>query len=206
MYLSRIKDDMLLKYHLLKSCQNKKFGMLNAVSTAFSDRLLINLSTSSSLTTLPQGYRKYLGRNQIQFLVRSISMGAFAVQGLAYYLFKMFFQQNMDDKARMAAMERERRMRYRNMEVNFDRRRQDMELRMQERQLESELNWMEANPGKTPPWIEQRLSNTTSYSDFIPSSPIDDGEPFDLGLNFDEDGEKPKGRVRGSDGKFKKKE
>jgi hypothetical protein len=134
------------------------------------------------------------------------SMGAFAVQGLAYYLFKMFFQQNMDDKARMAAMERERRMRYRNMEVNFDRRRQDMELRMQERQLESELNWMEANPGKTPPWIEQRLSNTTSYSDFIPSSPIDDGEPFDLGLNFDEDSEKPKGRVRGSDGKFKKKE
>lgn len=115
------------------------------------------------------------------------AMGAFAVQGLAYYLFKMFFQQNMDDKARMAAMERERRMRYRNMEVNFDRRRQDMELRMQEKQLEYELSWMEANPGKTPPWIEQRMSNATSYGDFIPKTSIEDINPIDLGLNFDED-------------------
>ena len=52
------------------------------------------------------------------------SMAAFAVQGLAYYLFKMFFQQGMDEKARLAAMERERRNRYRSMEVNFDSRRQ----------------------------------------------------------------------------------
>ena len=31
------------------------------------------------------------------------AMAAFAVQGLAYYLFKMFFQQGMDERARMAA-------------------------------------------------------------------------------------------------------
>ena len=118
------------------------------------------------------------------------SMAAFAVQGLAYYLFKMFFQQGMDDKARMATMERERRTRYRSMEVNFDSRRQDMEMRMQEAQLESELDWMEHNPG---------------YSDFVPKVPINDNnQPLSLGLDFEE--EELKGRVRGTDGKFKKKE
>ena len=59
------------------------------------------------------------------------AMAAFAVQGLAYYLFKMFFQQGMDERARMASQERERRNRYRSMEFTFDRRRQDMEMRMQ---------------------------------------------------------------------------
>jgi len=132
------------------------------------------------------------------------SMAAFAVQGLAYYLFKMFFQQGMDEKARLAAMERERRNRYRTMEVNFDSRRQDMEMRMQEAQLEAELKWMEDNPGKTPPWVQQRMTQPPSnYSDFIPNTSIEEKTPINLGLDFNED--KPK-RVRGSDGKFKKKE
>lgn len=133
------------------------------------------------------------------------AMAAFAVQGLAYYIFKMFFQQSMDDKARMATMERERRTRYRSMEVNFDSRRQDMEMKMQEAQLETELEWMERNPGKTPPWVQQRVSQPPSnYSDFVPNTGINEpNSPLSLGLDFDEaSGD----RVRGTDGKFKKKE
>ena len=131
------------------------------------------------------------------------SMAAFAVQGLAYYIFKMFFQQGMDDKARMASMERERRNRYRSMEVNFDSRRQDMEMRMQEAQLETELKWMEENPGKTPPWVQQRISQPPSgYSDFVPNTSIK--EPLSLGLDFNP--EEKSNKVRGADGKFKKKE
>jgi len=129
------------------------------------------------------------------------AMAAFAVQGLAYYIFKMFFQQSMDDKARMATMERERRTRYRSMEVNFDSRRQDMEMKMQEAQLETELEWMERNPGKTPPWVEARMySNSLDSTDFIPST--EPKSPLSLGLDFAEE----QSRVRGTDGKFKKKE
>ena len=134
------------------------------------------------------------------------AMAAFAVQGLAYYLFKMFFQQGMDEKARLAAMERERRNRYRTMEVNFDSRRQDMEMRMQEAQLEAELKWMEENPGKTPPWVQQRMSQPASnYADFIPQTSIEEKAPINLGLDFNAEKNKSK-RVRGTDGKFKKKE
>ncbi len=131
------------------------------------------------------------------------AMAAFAVQGLAYYLFKMFFQQGMDERARMAAQERERRNRYRSMEFTFDRRRQDMEIRMQEAQLEAELNWMEEHPGETPPWIEARMyGDSFDSTDFIPKGAVEEKTPINLGLKFEE---KPK-RVRGSDGKFKKKE
>jgi len=133
------------------------------------------------------------------------AMAAFAVQGVAYYFFKMFFQQGMDEKARMASQERERRTRYRSMEFTFDRRRQDMEMRMQEAQLEAELKWMEENPGKTPPWIRERMVEPSMSSyDFIPETGKKDTAPLSLGLSFDDDDE-PK-RTRGADGKFKKKE
>jgi len=132
------------------------------------------------------------------------AMAAFAVQGLAYYLFKMFFQQGMDERARMASQERERRNRYRSMEFTFDRRRQDMEMRMQEAQLEAELKWMEEHPGETPPWIEARMyGNSMTTADFVPDNGVKEIAPLGLGIDFGE--EKPSGRVRGSDGKFKKK-
>ena len=134
------------------------------------------------------------------------AMAAFAVQGLAYYLFKMFFQQGMDERARMATQERERRNRYRSMEFTFDRRRQDMEMRMQEAQLETELKWMEENPGKTPPWKEARMySDTIGTADFVPEV-TKNVNPLTLGVDFAEGKKDASGRVRGTDGKYKKKE
>tara|TARA_Y100000004_G_scaffold180797_1_gene225788 strand:- start:2570 stop:3106 length:537 start_codon:yes stop_codon:yes gene_type:complete len=127
------------------------------------------------------------------------AMGAFFVQGIAYYFFKMFFQQGMDDKARQSEMERERRNRYRAMEMTFERRRQDMELRMQEAQLEQELRWMENNPGKMPP---MSLSDPISL-DTGNFNPEKGDKTLSLGVSFDE--EKPVVN-RGADGKFKKKE
>jgi hypothetical protein len=126
------------------------------------------------------------------------SMAAFAVQGLAYYIFKMFFQQGMDDKARMASMERERRTRYRSMEVNFDSRRQDMEMRMQEAQLEQELRWMEQNPGKMPPsWGvpggSQSLISQHDAEKFNPGIPSHEAEvkqPINLGIKEEEEKKK----------------
>ena len=140
------------------------------------------------------------------------AMGAFAIQGIAYYVFKMFFQQSMDERATMAQMERERRNRYSNMQTNFEQRRQDMELRMQEQQLDSELRWMEANPGKTPPWLASRMDNdptndlTIAASAFanIPTHNADEEQKLDLGLSFDNE-EKTSGKASGADGKFKKK-
>ena len=79
------------------------------------------------------------------------AMAALAVQTIAYYLFKMFFEQQMRERVRMTNIERQRTSKYRNMQQSFDHRRAEMEIRLQEAQLERELRWMEANPGKMPP-------------------------------------------------------
>ena len=79
------------------------------------------------------------------------AMGALAVQILAYYLFKMFFEEQMQEKVRISEMQRQRDYRFREQQFSYDQRRADMELRMQEMQLEKELLWMQQNPGKMPP-------------------------------------------------------
>ena len=133
------------------------------------------------------------------------SMGAFAVQGLAYYVFKMFFQQGMDEKARIAQMERERRVRSTGLQQTFEQRRQDMELKMQELQLDQELRWLEANPGQTPPWLNQRADAqgmmSAGMSLATPTHLAQEKPSLELGVSFDQE-EAP----RASDGKFKKKE
>ena len=55
------------------------------------------------------------------------SMGAFALQGLAYYLFKMFFERNLRERARMSEFQRQHQSRFRNMQVNFVQGTSDME-------------------------------------------------------------------------------
>ena len=133
------------------------------------------------------------------------SMGAFAVQGLAYYVFKMFFQQGMDEKARIAQMERERRSRSTGLQSQFEQRRQDMELRMQEIQLDQELRWLEANPGQTPPWLNQRVGthgmDSAATSLATPMYPAQEAPSLELGVSFEQED-----APRSSDGKFKKKE
>ena len=84
------------------------------------------------------------------------AMGALAVQILAYYLFKMFFEQQMQEKVRVSEMQRQRDNRYRDMQYSHDQRRQDMELRMQEMELEKEMLWMQQNPGKAFPQFMKR--------------------------------------------------
>ena len=133
------------------------------------------------------------------------SMAAFAVQGLAYYLFKMFFQQGMDERMHMQEGERRRQQRYRGMQQVFDGRREDLELRMQEAQLENELRWMETNPGKAPTWAA--LENEEKL--FNPAPPTHNAvgqEAMNLGMSFkDEEEEEGGSKERSADGKFKKK-
>ena len=76
------------------------------------------------------------------------SMGALAIQMLAFYVFKMFFEQQMIEKARMSDMQRTRNHAFREQQFNYDNRRMDMELRMQEMQLEKELLMLQQDPNQ----------------------------------------------------------
>jgi len=127
------------------------------------------------------------------------AMAAFFVQGIAYYLFKMFFEQNMQERVRMQNVERSRTSRFRNMQSQFDNRRADMEMRMQEAQLEAELRWMENNPGKMPPsWGVHggSPSMVTQYEnkliDHPPQHNAEIEQPINLGISEEEEPKKKK--------------
>tara|TARA_R110002051_G_scaffold111964_2_gene184512 strand:- start:3954 stop:4484 length:531 start_codon:yes stop_codon:yes gene_type:complete len=121
------------------------------------------------------------------------AMAAFFVQGIAYYFFKMFFEQNMQERVRAQNVERTRTSRFRNMQSQFDNRRTDMEMRMQEAQLEQELRWMENNPGKMPPsWGVQGGSQSliTEYDNMLTQNPPQHNaeieQPINLGIAEEE--------------------
>ena len=69
-----------------------------------------------------------------------------AVQVLAYYLCKMFFEQGMMQRVNQQNMQRERDMRLRSIQTEHEQRRIDMELRIQEMQLQRELAMFSQNP------------------------------------------------------------
>ena len=123
------------------------------------------------------------------------AMAAFFVQGIAYYFFKMFFEQEMQERVRNTGMQKSRELRYKQMQSNFDNRRVEMEMRMQEAQLERELRWMEQNPGKMPPsWgvpggSQSIVSqyDTGQFNPGIPNHDVEVDQPINLGINEEED-------------------
>ena len=114
------------------------------------------------------------------------AMAAFFVQGIAYYFFKMFFEQNMQERVRATSVEKSRQDRYRQMQLSFDNRRNDMEMRMQEAQLEQELRWMEQNPGKmSPSWGVP--GGSQSFNPGIPNHEAEVKQPINLGIKEEEE-------------------
>lgn len=113
------------------------------------------------------------------------AMGALAVQILAYYLFKMFFEEQMQDKVRVSEMQRQRDYRFREQQFNYDQRRAEMELRMQEMALEKELLWMQQNPGKSPPHSPHVPSPSSGLGIEIAQTqiPFVEATPLSMGLD-----------------------
>ena len=101
------------------------------------------------------------------------AMAAFFVQGISYYFFKMFFEQNMQERVQATNVEKTRQSRYRQMQ----------------------------NPGKMPPsWgvpggspsMITSFDTTTGFNPGIPSHDAKVEQPINLGVNEKEDKEKAK--------------
>jgi len=126
---------------------------------------------------------------------------ALGFQVIAYYVFKVFFQRGMDERARIQQAERSRSYRYREKQIDFDRRREELELRRMEMEMETELRYMEQNPGnvaRNPYGVVEQMVEKQERD--IPSHRSSKSEPLNLGGKAT----KPKGkqRQRGPDGRY----
>lgn len=117
------------------------------------------------------------------------SMGALAVQTIAYYFFKMFFEQQMQERVQMAELQNQRSRTLRQQQMSFDQRRAELEMRMQEAQLENELRWMAENPDKVSPSFNSggfsglATDYHNSFNPGIPQHEAKSDQPLELGLN-----------------------
>jgi len=123
------------------------------------------------------------------------AMGALAVQTIAYYLFKMFFEQGMKEKVQIAEMQRTRQDAFRQQQFGFEQRRADLELKVQEMQLENELRMLHENPDRiTPGYNGGQISAGVQgdyHNTFNPGIPVHQAEsstPLNLGLSQMADG------------------
>jgi len=120
------------------------------------------------------------------------AMGALAVQTIAYYLFKMFFEQGMREKVQLAEMQRNRQSQFRSQQMNFDQRRADLELRVQEMQLENELRMLKEDPSRISSFNNGNVSGTgndfhnTFNPGIIPSHDANNDAPMNLGIGKEE--------------------
>ncbi len=108
------------------------------------------------------------------------AMGALAVQILAYYLFKMFFERSMKDRVNTQNLQRDKELRMRDIQTTHEQRRIDMELRVQEMQLEREMMMFRQNP-------ELFLSAQETVTVPVPPRPnqtqLNNGGSMSLGLD-----------------------
>lgn len=117
------------------------------------------------------------------------AMGALAVQTIAYYIFKMFFEQGMKEKVQIAEMQRQRSEQFRSQQMGFDQRRMDLELRVQEMQLENELRMLQADPSRISNSFNGSAVSGTGvdyHNTFNPGIPLHNAEnekPLNLGMN-----------------------
>lgn len=98
------------------------------------------------------------------------SMAALAVQIVAFYLFKMFFEQSMRQRVSMQNRQKEYEMRIRGMQGDHEQRRMELQLRVQEMQLERDLAAFKQNPTgyfqqpTSPPELQQHSTPSGAMS------------------------------------------
>ena len=74
------------------------------------------------------------------------AMGAFTLQGMSYFFYKLLLQDNMDSKAQWQRTQRVRDARMREMNSNFANAQLETELRMRQMQMDKQLRMLEENP------------------------------------------------------------
>ncbi len=131
------------------------------------------------------------------------TMGAFTLQGISYFLYKMMFQDNMDHRAQFARMSRERQRRMTMMQGEFQNRQMEAELRMHQLQFDRQMDMLDQHP-------ERFMASGGAMFETLAPEEDEKGAPTHKGeskksLNLGAADAVDSKAKRGADGKFKKK-
>lgn len=126
------------------------------------------------------------------------AMGAFTLQGMSYFFYKLLIQENMDTKAQWTRNQRIRDAKLREMNSQFANAQLEGELKVRQMQMDRQLRLMEENPdaylavmgggGYSPePIIPNTFDDSTADFNPPPKHKIDDKKPVNLGVDVTKD-------------------
>jgi hypothetical protein len=119
-------------------------------------------------------------------------MGAFTLQGMAYFIYKMLAQDSMDQRAVVSNMQRNMTKTMQAQQMKFAQKQMEIEIRKQEAAFAKQLEQLEEDPE-----VQQYLALMSEPSE-VPQHKSTKQEPMKLGSGAQ--------KKRNADGTFAKKE
>ncbi|MBT4407963.1 MAG: hypothetical protein HOC79_08855 [Euryarchaeota archaeon] len=125
------------------------------------------------------------------------TMGAFTLQGMAYFLWKMMAQDSMDQKASLANMQKAMTRQMQKQQMGFAQKQMQIELKKQDMMFSHQLNQLEQDPEVAQYlFLQKQIEEAETTIETPPTHTTENNTPIKLGAN----------QKRSADGKFKKKE
>ena len=124
------------------------------------------------------------------------TMGAFTLQGMAYFLWKMLAQDSMDQKASLANMQKTMTRQMQKQQMGFAQKQMEIEMKKQEILFANQLEQLEKDPEVVQYLqLQQEMQEAAEEAVSAPSHSATTQKPMKLGTN----------RERNADGTYKKK-
>ena len=125
------------------------------------------------------------------------TMGAFTLQGMGYFLWKMLAQDSMDQKASLANMQKTMSRQMQKQQMGFAQKQMEIEMKKQEMMFSHQLDQLEQDPEVVQYMaLQQEMQNAAEEAVNAPTHAADKKKPMALGAT---------GKARKADGTFAKK-
>lgn len=124
------------------------------------------------------------------------TMGAFTLQGMSYFLWKMLAQDSMDQKASLANMQKTMTRQMQKQQMGFAQKQMEIEMKKQEMLFSHQLQQLEEDPEVVQYLaLQQEMQEAAEEAISAPSHEASSKKPMKLGAN----------KPRNADGTYKSK-
>ena len=112
------------------------------------------------------------------------TMGAFTLQGMAYFLWKMLAQDSMDQKASLANMQKNMTRQMQKQQMGFAQKQMEIEMKKQEMLFSHQLDQLEQDPEVVQYLaLQQEMQQAAEEAVGVPTHTADKKKPMKLGTN-----------------------
>jgi len=118
------------------------------------------------------------------------AMGAFTLQGMSFFFYKLLLQEGMDTKAQWTRTQRIRDRRLQSMQSQFADAQMESELKVRQHQMDRQLNMLENNPDAYMAMMGGGDMGITMFNDSTegfnppPTHKSSDNKPVSLGVDY----------------------